>query len=110
MRQKFRHEIPLHFQKADSAARVHMRSADHDENGPNFGPQQPLSAPGVAYGRLICQARLGLRRQSQSGLDSEIYPISFGHNDLHCLPALNGATCALGNFPDCLTGRTEEIR
>jgi hypothetical protein len=31
------------------------------------------------------------------------YPISFGHNDLHCLPALNGATCPLGNFPECLT-------
>ena len=32
-----------------------------------------------------------------------ICPISFGHNDLHCLPALNGATGALGNFPQCLT-------
>ena len=27
------------------------------------------------------------------------------HNDLHCLPVLNGATCALRNFPECLTGR-----
>src|SRR5262249_55438050 len=27
------------------------------------------------------------------------------HNDLHCLPALNGATGALGNFPQCLTTR-----
>src|SRR5262245_6501857 len=26
------------------------------------------------------------------------------HNCLHCLPAPNGATDALGNFPDCLTG------
>src|SRR5262249_59193306 len=29
--------------------------------------------------------------------------ISRGHNGLHCLPALNGATDTLGNFPDCLT-------
>jgi hypothetical protein len=29
---------------------------------------------------------------------------------LHCLPALNGATCALGNFPECLTGRTSHAR
>src|SRR5262249_54779407 len=29
--------------------------------------------------------------------------ISSGHNGLHCLPALNGATDTLGNFPDCLT-------
>ena len=34
-----------------------------------------------------------------------ICPISFGHNDLHCLPALNGATGSLGNFPQCLTWR-----
>jgi len=26
------------------------------------------------------------------------------HNGLRCLPALNGATCRLGNFPECLTG------
>jgi len=26
--------------------------------------------------------------------------------NLHCLPALNGATCALGNFPQCLTARS----
>src|SRR5262249_54789727 len=25
---------------------------------------------------------------------------------LRCLPALNGATCALGNFPHCLTARS----
>ena len=30
-------------------------------------------------------------------------------NGLHCLPALNGATCALGNFPQCLTGRTSML-
>jgi len=35
-----------------------------------------------------------------------IYPISFGHNGLHCLPGLNGATCAWGNFPQCLTARS----
>src|SRR5262249_13324931 len=28
---------------------------------------------------------------------------SRGHKGLHCLPALNGATDTLGNFPDCLT-------
>jgi hypothetical protein len=27
------------------------------------------------------------------------------HNDLHCLPALNGATGSLGNFPQCLIAR-----
>src|SRR5215471_358928 len=27
------------------------------------------------------------------------------HNGLPCLPALNGATCALGNLPQCLTAR-----
>jgi len=36
-------------------------------------------------------------------LDSEHL---LGHNGLHCLPALNGATDALGNFPQCLTGAT----
>jgi len=36
-------------------------------------------------------------------LIQNIYPISFGHNGLHCLPVLNGATGALGNFPECLT-------
>ena len=35
-----------------------------------------------------------------------IYPISFGHNGLRCLPVLNGATCALGNFPECLTAHS----
>ena len=35
-----------------------------------------------------------------------IYPISFGHNGLHCLPALNGATDALGNIPECLTAHS----
>jgi len=30
-------------------------------------------------------------------------PIS---RNLQCLPALNGATCALGNFPECLTARS----
>ena len=34
-----------------------------------------------------------------------IYLISFGHNGLHCLPTLNVATFALGNFLDCLTER-----
>src|SRR5262249_55991927 len=28
------------------------------------------------------------------------------HNGLHCLPALSGATGALGNFPQCLTARS----
>ena len=28
------------------------------------------------------------------------------HNGLRCLTALNGATCALGYFPLCLTGRS----
>ena len=31
------------------------------------------------------------------------------HNGLHCLPALNGATGSLGNFPECLTGRTSML-
>ena len=30
-------------------------------------------------------------------------------NGLHCLPALNGATGSLGNFPECLTGRTSML-
>ena len=38
--------------------------------------------------------------------DSEHYPFCFHHNGLHCLPALNGATGSLGNFPQCLPGRT----
>src|SRR5262249_16614813 len=32
------------------------------------------------------------------------------HKGLHCLPALNGATCALGNFPQCLTARSRSHR
>src|SRR5262245_58529987 len=32
-------------------------------------------------------------------------PISCSFNSLHCLPALNGATCPLGNFPQCLTNK-----
>jgi hypothetical protein len=60
MRQEFCHEIPLRLQRAVSAARGHMQSATTAKNVPNFGPH--------AYGRLICQAQLRLRRQSQSGL------------------------------------------
>src|SRR5262249_15325607 len=36
--------------------------------------------------------------------------ISRSFNSLHCLPALNGATCALGNFPQCLTARSRSHR
>src|SRR5215472_11950625 len=41
-----------------------------------------------------------------SGQNRVDVPIFSSHNDLHCLPALNGATCPLGNFPQCLTGRS----
>jgi hypothetical protein len=44
------------FKELISAAHARAHAVGrHDENGPNFGA--PLTAPGVPYGRLICQAR-----------------------------------------------------
>ena len=43
------------------------------------------------------------RRLAADATDVAVNRIFNSHNNLHCLPALNGATGSLGNFPDHLT-------
>src|SRR5215831_17639118 len=62
------------------------------------------------------QATVPVRQSRHAGTAPHAALIRFGEelhvancssdNGLHCLPALNGATCALRNFPQCLTAHS----
>jgi hypothetical protein len=47
----------------------------------------------------------GIEYRSAPRRIQNICSISFVHNNLRCLTGLNGATCAFGNFPHCLTNK-----
>src|SRR5262245_50601171 len=68
----------------------------------SFAPALTSILPGLTSGLIFAQPIDG----ASISTFQNIYPISFGHNGLHCLPALNGATGSLGNFPECLTARS----